>query len=277
MSRWTWLTPAVSALRARRSLILCYHGIAESNAEVDPEFLRVAPGAFRGQLDVLLGAGFEVVTVAELARRAAGGTPPPGLVAVSFDDGMDDNHSVLLPILRQYGLPATVYVATGLIGKPNPWMKPGASRMMTQDELRDLAAAGVELGAHTVTHPNLEELDYDACLLEMVQSRDLLADLTGEPVRTFAYPFCMYGEAAVRAARAAGFEAAVTCQWRGSWEPFEMKRVMITGKDGPASFVLKLAELYGPLFHSAAGRLARTATRSVRRSMRGAVETHRRR
>ena len=274
---WTWLTPGARALRARRALILCYHGVAESNADVDPEFLRVTPRAFREQLNVLLGAGFEVVTVAELARRAAGGTPPSGLVAFSFDDGMDDNHSILLPILREYGLPATVYVATGLIGKPNPWMEPGASRMMTEDELRELASAGLELGAHTVTHPNLEELDYDACLQEMLESRDFLAKLTGEPVRTFAYPFCKYGEAAMRAARAAGFEAAVTCQWRGSWAPFEMKRVMITGKDGPVSFALKLSERYDPLFESAPGRLARTATRSVRRSVRGAVEAHRRR
>lgn len=272
MSVWTWLTPGARALRARRSLILCYHGVAESNADVDPEFLRVTPRAFREQLDVVLGAGFEVVTVAELARRAAGDTPPSGLVALSFDDGMHDNHSVLLPILREYGLPATVYVATGLIGKPNPWMKPGASRMMTEDELRELAAAGLELGAHTVTHPNLEELDYDACLQEMLGSRDFLARLTGEPVRTFAYPFCKYGEAAMLATRAAGFEAAVTCQWRGSWAPFEMKRVMITGKDGPVSFALKLGEIYGLLFESAPGRLARTVTRRARRRARATME-----
>ena len=276
MSRWTWLTPAARALRARRSLILAYHGIAESSAEVDPEFLRVSPKAFRGQLDVLVGAGFEVVTVAELARRAAGGPPPPGLVALTFDDGMADNHSVLLPILRDYGLPATIYVATGLIGRANPWMKPGTGRMMVEDELREVAAAGVELGAHTVTHPNLEELDYDACLREMIESRNVLAKLTGHPVRTFAYPFCKYGEAAVRAARGAGFEAAVTCQWRGSWAPFEMKRVMITGKDGPASFALKLAELYGPLLNSSAGRFTRWATRRARRRARAVIEARRR-
>jgi peptidoglycan/xylan/chitin deacetylase (PgdA/CDA1 family) len=185
---------------------------------------------------------------------------------------MDDNHSNLLPILREYGVPASVYVTTGLIGQPNPWMKPGTSRMMVEDELRDLHAAGVELGAHTVTHPNLEELGYDECLREMAESRDFLRELIGAPVRTFAYPFCKYGDDAVRAARDAGFEAAVTCQWRGSWEPFEMKRVMITGKDGPPSFALKIWELYGKLFHSSAGRVARTATRGVRRRVRSARE-----
>ena len=272
MNAWKSVLPAAQALRRRRSVILSYHGVAESNAQVDPEFLRVPPDAFRGQLDVMLTAGFEIVTVAELAARANGGDPPPGLAALSFDDGMDDNHSNLLPILREYGVPATVYVTTGLVGEPNPWMAPGTSRMMVEDELRDLHDAGVELGAHTVTHPNLEDLGYDDCLREMTASRDFLRELTGAPVRTFAYPFCKYGDDAVRAARDAGFEAAVTCQWRGSWEPFEMKRVMITGKDGPPSFALKAWELYGRLFHSSAGRVARTATRGLRRRVREARE-----
>ena len=272
MNAWTALVPAARALRRRRSVMLSYHGVAESNAHVDPEFLRVSPSAFRGQLDVLTGAGFEIVTVAELARRAGGGPPPPGLATLSFDDGMDDNHSDLLPILREYGVPATVYVTTGLIGKPNPWMAPGSSRMMIDDELLDLHRAGVELGAHTVTHPNMEELSYDECLAEMTQSRDYLRDLTGERVATFAYPFCKYGDDAKRAARDAGFDAAVTCQWRGSWEPYELKRVMITGKDGPPSFALKLWEVYGPLFHSAAGRAVRTGTRGARRRVRDALE-----
>ena len=275
MSAWKTVLPAARALRRRRSLICAYHGVAESNAQVDPDFLRVSPSAFRGQLEVLLGAGFEMVTVADLAARANGAEPPAGMAALSFDDGMDDNHANLLPILREYGVPASVYVISGLVGKENPWMAPGTGRMMTEDELLDLHRAGIELGAHTVTHPNLEELGYEECLEEMTAGRDFLQELTGAPVRTFAYPFCKYGNDAMRAARDAGFDAAVTCHWRGSWDPFEMKRVMITGKDGPPSFGLKAWELYGRLFHSAPGRAARTATRGVRTRVRAAREARR--
>ena len=78
--------------------------------------------------------------------------------------------------------------------------------------------------------------------------------------------------ARVAAARDAGFEAAVTCQWRGSWDPFSMKRVMITGKDGPASFLLKVLEWYGPLFHSRAGQVARASTRRGRGAVRARRE-----
>lgn len=260
-------------VRRRRSAILCYHGVAESSSAADPDFLRVAPAAFRAQVEVLRDAGFEFVTVAELARRAAGGTPPPGLVALSFDDGMDDNHHVLLPILREYAIPATIYVATGMIGKPNPWIAPEAgARMMTEPELLEVAAAGVELGAHTVSHPDLSQLGTQECLREMVESRDALNRLTGEEIRTFAYPFCKYGPEAVAAAREAGFEAAVTCHGRGSWTPLEMKRSMITGKDGLPSFILKLAEVYQPLFESPPGQLARGGTRALRRRVRSARE-----
>jgi len=262
---------ALRQLRERRSIILAYHGVGPSQSEADPSFLRVPAPRFRAQIEALIDAGFELVTVAQLAARANGGAPPPGLAAISFDDGMQDNHSQALPILHELGVPATVYVTTGLIGEVNPWIS-YETRMMTAEELLDLRAAGWELGAHTVTHPDLSALDRDTCLDEMTASRKTLEDLTGEPVRTFAYPFCKYGPAALEAVRDAGFEAAVTCHGRGGWSRYEMKRSMITGKDRGASFVLKLAELYQPLFDSVPGRVVRATTRGVRARARTAQE-----
>ena len=263
------VTTALSRLARRRSVILGYHGVAPAPPGEDPHFLRVPPDRFRRQVESLRDAGFEFATVADLAERAGGGAPPAGLAALSFDDGMEDNHSVLLPILEEYGIPATVYVTTGLIGEANPWMAPDSgARMMTADELRDLAAAGVELGAHTVTHPDLATLGREACLREMTDSRTEIEAISGQAVRTFAYPFCRYGDAAKAAAEEAGFIAAVTCEGRGSWAPYEMKRAMLTGKDGWPSFVLKLADAYQPLFDSPPGRFARVASRAARRRVR---------
>jgi peptidoglycan/xylan/chitin deacetylase (PgdA/CDA1 family) len=245
--------------------VLAYHGVAPSDPGEDPHNLRVPPTRFRAQVEALLDAGFEIVTVTDLAERAGGREPPPGLVALSFDDGMEDNHSVLLPILREYGIPATVYVTTGLIGEANPWLAPkSGARMMTEGELRELAGAGVELGAHTVTHPDMSLMGHEECLREMTESREVLERLIGAPVTTFAYPFCRYNAAAVAAAADAGFLAAVTCEGRGDWSPYEMGRAMITGKDGWPSFLLKASDVYQPLFDSRAGKLLRASTRSVR-------------
>ena len=261
----SWLVPPFRRLCARRSLVLAYHGVAPSDPGEDPHNLRVAPGRFQAQVALLLHAGFEMVTVTDLAERAAGGKPPPGLAALSFDDGMEDNHSVLLPILREYGIPATVYVTTGLIGQANPWLAPeSGARMMTEAELCELSAAGVELGAHTVTHPDMSLLDHDSCLREMVESKEAIERLIGTAVSTFAYPFCRYGEAATTAAADAGFIAAVTCEGRGGWSRYEIRRAMITGKDGWPSFLLKAGDAYQPLFDSRAGRLLRAGTRQAR-------------
>jgi peptidoglycan/xylan/chitin deacetylase (PgdA/CDA1 family) len=260
-------------LRSRRSVILCYHGVGPTSTRVDPGFLRVRPARFRAQLELLLGAGFEFVTVGEFADRFAGDEPPAGLAVLTFDDGMDDNHAVVLPILADLGLTATVYVVTGLIGKPNPWMASGAAvRMMNEAELRDLMAAGFEIGAHTVTHPDLSQLGYQACLSEMTESRQTLQRLLGTSVRTFAYPYCRYGSAALAAAEAAGFTAAVTCQGLGSWNRYELKRSLITGKDDLGIFVLKLTDVYQPLFDSPPSRLLRTVTRGPRERRRGRLE-----
>jgi peptidoglycan/xylan/chitin deacetylase (PgdA/CDA1 family) len=256
-------------VRGRRSLILLYHGIGVANPRTDPGFLRVAPESFRAQLDLLVAAGFEFVTVAEFAERAEGQEPHPGLVALSFDDGMDDNHTVVLPMLQERGLRATVYVATGLIGKRNPWMTHEAgSRMMTVEELRDLVAAGFEIGAHTVTHADLSKLDFESCLWEMTESRVALERMLKVPVRTFAYPFCHYSAVAVAAAQDAGFSAAVTCGGLGSWRRYELQRSLVSGKDGMPSFLLKLAGLHQPLFDSMPGRLGRAATRPLRTAKR---------
>jgi peptidoglycan/xylan/chitin deacetylase (PgdA/CDA1 family) len=258
---------ALRALARRRSVNVGYHGVDDVPRSTDPEHLCVPPARFRAQIELLLQAGFEIVTVAELAERAAGGRPPPGLASLSFDDGLEDNHRVVLPILRELGVPATVYVTAGMIGGPNPWLPGG--RYMTEPELLDLHAAGIEVGAHSVTHADLTTLDARACEREVADSCELLRDLTGEPVRTFAYPFCRYDDAAVAAVRRAGLIAAVAGAGRGDSRPHAMRRAVITGVDGTPSFVAKLWDVYHPAFESPPGRAVRALTRGARRRIRG--------
>ena len=139
--------------------------------------------------------------------------------------------------------------------------------MMEEPELRDLAAVGWELGAHTMTHPDMTTLDYDACLREIEDSRAELERITDSNVRTFAYPFGRYGPAALAAVRDAGLSAAVTTG-SGSWNPYEMTRAMIGAVDPLPIVLLKLTDRYEPLLRSAPARLARSASKSLRQSLR---------
>jgi peptidoglycan/xylan/chitin deacetylase (PgdA/CDA1 family) len=252
-------------------VILAHHSVAIGPRHEDPTFLRVHPDRFRQQVEVMLDAGYSFVTVAEFARRIGQDGPPRGLAALSFDDGLQDNHAVVLPLLRELGVPATVYVTTGLIGRTYPWME-GAIPMMNEDEIRELADAGVEIGAHTVNHPDLSLLDQRECLHEMRESRRELERITSRRVETFAYPACRYGNGAVAAASEAEFLAAVTCGGRGGWDVFTIKRTLITGKDGLPSFILKVAGVYQPLFDSRAGRTTRQATRPLRTLVRALMD-----
>jgi peptidoglycan/xylan/chitin deacetylase (PgdA/CDA1 family) len=256
---------ALAVLRAvlrRRPVILCYHGVEDEPAGGDPEFLLVAPARFREQVELLRDAGARFVTVADIASRRE-----PGLVALSFDDGFQDNHAVVLPLLQAMAVPATVFVATGLIGRAHPHMLPASGvRMMDEGELRELAAAGVELGAHTVSHPDLRTLPAAEQEREVRDSREHVERIAGEGVTSFAYPFFFYDEAVQASVRAAGLRVAVTGHGQGSWDdPYALPRALVTGKDGLPSFVARVAGWYDPLFHSRAGRLVRALTRAPRR------------
>jgi peptidoglycan/xylan/chitin deacetylase (PgdA/CDA1 family) len=183
-------------------VILGYHGVADCPRDDDQCMLQLPPAKLRVQLERLLAAGFRFVTVAELARRAAGQAPPPGLAAVTFDDGMRNVLTAGLPILTELGIPATVYAPTGWLGGRSPWIGPGSDgAILTAGELQELAAAGWELGSHTRTHADLSTLDYDGCRREIDASCQVLESIAGRRVQTLAYPFGRYGAHSIAAAR----------------------------------------------------------------------------
>jgi peptidoglycan/xylan/chitin deacetylase (PgdA/CDA1 family) len=254
----------LAQIARRRSVVLGYHGVDVVRRREDLSRLIVAPDLFRAQVELLLEAGFQFVTMVELARLAGGGTPPPGYAALTFDDGMRNNHEVALPILREYSIPATVYVTIGFIDGTSPWVGPGgAGAMLTREQLRELAAAGWELGAHTMTHPDLSAMAYEDCLREIRDSRVALEEIGGLPVETFAYPFGRYGPEAIAAARDGGVIAAVTTG-SGSWAPFEITRAMISAADPLPVIMLKLTDRYEPLLKNPPMRALRAASKQAR-------------
>jgi peptidoglycan/xylan/chitin deacetylase (PgdA/CDA1 family) len=265
--RESWDRPWVSTLKRigqRRSVVLGYHGVGHARLRDDTSLLQLSPTRFRTQVELLARAGFRFVTLAELALRADGGVPEPGLAAITFDDGMRSNRTAALPILSEYGIPATVYVTIGFIGGQNPWIgSPEAAQMMNEAELCELAGAGWELGAHTISHPDLSTLDYEACQHEIVGSKVALEDITGAPVQTFAYPFGRYGSPALAAVRDAGMLAAVTTG-SGRWDRFEITRAMVGAIDPLAIVLLKLTDRYEPIMRTPLVRGARAGSKRLR-------------
>jgi peptidoglycan/xylan/chitin deacetylase (PgdA/CDA1 family) len=261
-----WVAQARRICRSR-SVILGYHGITRTPIRHDLSMLLVRPERFRAQIELLLAAGFEFVTVAELARLAHDSDPPAGYAAVSFDDGMRNNHATALPILSSYGIRATVYVTIGFIDGESPWIGAASDRsMLSEEEIRELAAAGWELGAHTMTHPDLSQLDYESARREIQDSKTALEAISGVPVETFAYPFGRYNETAIAAVADSGLAAAVATG-RGDWSDYELRRVMIGAADPMAVVALKLADRYEPLLQMPPIDLLRRWSKAARKRM----------
>lgn len=148
--------------RLRGGLVLLYHRVTKLAA--DPQLLAVEPERFREQMQLLLSE-YEPMPLRDLARRARRGTAPRGAVAVTFDDGYADNLHVAEPILRELGVPATVFVATGHVGTGREFWWDELERLMLlggerPDELR--VAHGGEEQAHATDSAEARRSAYDA-------------------------------------------------------------------------------------------------------------------
>jgi peptidoglycan/xylan/chitin deacetylase (PgdA/CDA1 family) len=179
--------------------ILLYHSIADQPAHGQAPFT-VTPAAFREHVRAIADSGRTALTVSEYASALRGEREcPHRSVLVTFDDGFADVRAAV-DLLLGAGLAASVFVTTGLLGRP---------AMLRSRDVRDLAALDrVELGPHSVTHPRLDEVRGGTLNAEINGSKRALEDIIKAPVGSFAYPHGAYDQHVRAAVRDAGFQAA---------------------------------------------------------------------
>jgi peptidoglycan/xylan/chitin deacetylase (PgdA/CDA1 family) len=242
-----------------RPLVLGYHCVNSVANGNDPDNLVVTPVRFRWQVETLRDRGYTFVSMAEFVDRLTPSGPPPGICALTFDDGSDD--PVLFDVLRTLEVPATLYVCPGLLGRPHPWLRPESRiRLMSKEALQDVSRIpGLEIGSHTNAHADLSKATLDEAYRELSSSRQALEDLLGRSVTTVAYPYGHYSAACPAAAERAGYRSAATSDGRGSWRPFELRREMIASWDRRLSFAVKsrVGEHFAPRLYQAALRVRR--------------------
>jgi peptidoglycan/xylan/chitin deacetylase (PgdA/CDA1 family) len=244
-------------------LALAYHGVADVPIAKDPYGLFVRPTDLRRQLERLRSWGYAFVTFGELARRLRRGEGER-CVALTFDDGFADNGETLLPLLLESAATATVFVVSGWLGEPHP-LAPEA-RMLTADGVRRLHNAGVEIGAHTTTHPDLTTLGRDEAAHELRASKLALEQIVDVPVSVAAYPYGRASAETIAACSDAGFEAACRTSGQGSWrEPLNLPRQDMDNGCTMFSLHLKRDERYEPLMQYRPARAARRLIRQARR------------
>lgn len=215
--------------------ILMYHELGDG-----PNNLYVRLSEFRAQLAYLQEAGYHPVTFDQAHRHLAEGAPlPEKPVVITFDDGYASFYTRALPLLREHGYPATLFVVTGFFGRAN---------YVTWDQVREMAAAGIEIGSHTITHRDLRSLGQATLQRELTGAREELARQLGHEVGLLAYPLGRHDDRVVQAALAAGYRAAVTTSYGAATHgqnPLLYSRVRIWRGQTLAGFARQLAEASG--------------------------------
>ena len=187
--------------------ILIYHSIRPYRP-TDTAGVRkyvATPQTLESELAFLKQNGYTSVSVGDLDRHVTAGAPlPPRPVIITFDDDWETQYTYALPLLKKYGFTATFYVWVVVVGMKNH---------MTWDQVRELDAAGMEIGCHTMTHPYLTRIKDDTALRrEILGAKQRIEQHIGKPVTSFAYPFGQYNEHVVEMVKEAGFTSA-----RSTW------------------------------------------------------------
>ena len=232
--------------------ILSYHNVATAPADAPFKLLYVSPDRFERQLWTLRRLGLRGISTGEGIARLRNATAR-GCVVLNFDDGYADTVTTAAPLLKQYGFAATCYVVSGALGTYNHWdadflreKKP----LMSHAQLDQWLAAGMEVGSHSCSHPRLRELQPDAALYEIAESRTVLRNMLGVPIEHFAYPFGQFNADTVELVRRAGYSSAVTVLpgvARTSDDRLRLPRIVVNGEHGLCRFLLHVASPYDRL------------------------------
>ncbi|MEK7831112.1 MAG: polysaccharide deacetylase family protein [Acidobacteriota bacterium] len=202
--------------------ILTYHSLDDGGSVVS-----ISPRIFAEQMAVLAETGFRGISLREaLVYREAHGQWPERSVVVTFDDGFANFYESAAPVLARHNFSATVFVISGHVEGVNDWDAPpaglGSQRMMNWQQVRELSEQGIEIGAHTRTHPDLRRLSATELEDEIAGSCSEISDRTGQPVESFAYPFGYLNRSAEEVVRRTVRSACTTELRRANDEPLHL-------------------------------------------------------
>jgi len=227
----------VSGRGRARLVILYYHAVPAAHRV---RFIR--------QLDMIEAAADAVVP----ADFCGAETPGRRLVAVTFDDAYTSVVENALPELAARRMPATIFTPSGMLGRPPSWQMED----MDEDRRETVATAAclqtlppdlVTIGAHSITHPCLPEIDHESAMTEISGSKSTLTGLLGRDVTVFSFPYGEYDDRIIRLCEAAQYRFVYnTMPW--TLDPadaaFLRGRVRADLSDWPLEFWLKIRGAY---------------------------------
>ncbi len=227
--------------------ILMYHSISQN---ASPRFrpFTVSPASFADQMEYLHRQAYTPFTITQLIDMRVQGyaTLPARPVVITFDDGFADFFTDALPVLKRYNFPATLYITTACLNGTSHWMRHEGETtrpMLRWDQLGEISAQGIECGAHSHNHYQLDTLPHEMARKEIVESKRLLEQHLDREVLSFAYPYGYYTAVTRRLVREAGYTSACAVKFAMSSErtdPFALARFIVSRDMSKDAFATQL-------------------------------------
>jgi peptidoglycan/xylan/chitin deacetylase (PgdA/CDA1 family) len=201
--------------------ILTYHRVVQTSAEGGKLPIYVTAAQMEMHLQCLQQAGYTTLTFRELAalplaERVLHFLQGRRYALLTFDDGYEDNYTLLFPLLKQYGMTATIFYVAGRTH--NDWDSAGHDEkagglapvpLLSTAQMLEMQGYGVEFGAHTMTHPHLTQQPLEQARWEITESKRVLEERLGCGVQAFCYPYGDYNEDVMRLVAEAGYKVGV--------------------------------------------------------------------
>lgn len=246
----------VKALSYEHPRVLMYHMVTKhhpkkylDNGDKAKNYLKVTPSEFEKQIQWLSTEGFQFKKMCDYQSKAKEKT-----VYITFDDGYTDNYQYAFETLKKFNAQATIYLVNNRFEKN--WSTDRATKkvcyelnqqaMLDHQQVKVMIDSGlIEIGAHTLDHVRLHELEEQEAWQQINQSRKEIKELYSIDCLSFAYPFGFYDQQAIELVKKAGFTNATTIEdGVGSVDKqnseFTLKRIMVSGRDDFRMFKNKI-------------------------------------
>jgi peptidoglycan/xylan/chitin deacetylase (PgdA/CDA1 family) len=208
--------------------ILLYHRVG-----LEPDDLTISVKHFEQDMELLSYGGYNTLSLEQVKQHLQGNSValPSKPIVITFDDGYLDNYTNAFPILQKYSMAASFYIITGMVGNND---------RLTSSQIREMQTAGMDFGAHTITHRPLAELASKEATTELNQSKFDLEQIVGKSVDFIAYPCGSYNSQTLQIARQAGYVGGFSVQdgFAEFSNAFTIRRIPIFHYDRSIAYVM---------------------------------------
>ncbi len=237
--------------------VLIYHKIDLPTSDVRIRGAYTARKKFERQITYLKKNGFVFYTASELVKHYSdhGKFPDKG-IALTFDDGWKDNYLNAFPILKKFGVKATIFLVPACIGKTTDLVTAdgeGEREHLSEEDITEMSADGIEFGSHSMNHKLFHQISPAEIEYEVGESKKHIENLVQKSCTVFAYPAGFYTEFAKEALENAGYLAAFSTIYgpETNTDVYSLNRTEILRRDGyPFRFGKKIKSMFAGQYHS---------------------------